>query len=140
MTDLTGRLRALIRDTCAVGPLLPEEVAAAIGVRLVAGYRGYAEVAVDDPGIVMAILGLENEGGPVRFLQISLGDDASVTLRDLAEGLGEPAPYAVQHQGDAQRLVYDLPLEGRQHACRVAIDLRPEGDGPRLVSGLNVVP
>jgi hypothetical protein len=139
--DLTERLRQYIRDTCAVGPDAPERVAEAIGVRLVPGYRGYAEIEPGEPGIAMALLSLDDEGGPVRFLQISLTDEARVALRDLADGLGEPAPYAIEHQGDAERLVYDVPIDGRRRACRVAIDLRPDrGETDRLVSGFEVLP
>jgi hypothetical protein len=141
MSELSERLRSYIREACAIGPVDPERVAGALGVRLVPGYRGYAEIEAPAAGIAMALLGLDDEGGPVRFLQVSLGDDAQVALADIAGDLGEPAPYALEHRGDAERLVYDVPAEGRSRACRVVIDLRPEqADGLRLVSGLEVLP
>ena len=140
-SDLARTLQELVRTTCEARPTDVEPLAQRLGVSLAAGWRSYADVDRPPAGIASIRIGLDGDRGPVRFLEIALAGDVSVALDELAAEWRDPQLYEPDDVGDPERFIYEVALDESRRACRVAVDVRPEtGDGPRLVSGLEVLP
>lgn len=147
-SGLSAWLRSLVLVTCEAGRILPDALAARLGMRLSPGYRGYAEVADLPAGVLQVVLGLDEDRGPVRFVEARFEEWVDVPVADLQELLADGREQPPLHRGDAEQIIYDLA--GSSRRCRVAVELRPARSGPppdgadrarsRRVAALTVLP
>jgi hypothetical protein len=141
VATLAEPLRELVDLACAATGARVDVLAARLGLALVPGWRGYADIAVPPPGVAGIRIGLDGDRGPVRFVEIDIPDDVSLALDDLAAGWHDPQVYEPDDVGDPERLIFEVTPAASPRVCRVAVDLRPEtGDGRRLVSRVGVLP
>jgi hypothetical protein len=141
MPEITELLLLWIERACATGKVGPVEMADALGFPLRPGYRGYAEAAETPDGIADITIGLDDEGGPVRFVQISLAESAVASLSDLEPLLAGKAAGVPFHGGEPDRVLFTAPRGSPGVECRVAVDLRgTDADGAgRAVAAVTII-
>ncbi len=140
MDDLTRRLLDILLISCASGKTTPQLLAGALGMHLLPGFIGYAEVDPVPEGFRQILLGLDDRGGPVRFVTVALTDEARVRIADVESVLTDRRDRPPMHPGDPERWAYDLAAVDGESRCTVVVDLRP-GSPPHdpLVAAVTIV-
>jgi hypothetical protein len=98
-----------------------------MGLSLAPDIGGYAEVDPLPEGFAEIILGLEEPGGPVRYVRLLLDPDMTVSLQDLVRRLDlvEPRHRPPIHRGDPDGWAYTKAREdGRTSTVTIALRAR----------------